>query len=161
VERPDDDTRPVIAALEDGRENAREGSLSARSALLDRQLGALKPGYKADMVLLDMRDTAYLPYNSAARQLVYTETGRGIASVIIDGRVVVKDRVVQTIDESALRAEVYEHMKRFVPEFEGIVKAREKALPYLLEAHKQVWGTNLKMHRFLNRTGYGMSDLPQ
>ena len=29
-------------------------------------------------MLIDLNDTAYLPYNSAARQLVYTEAGRGV-----------------------------------------------------------------------------------
>ncbi len=128
---------------------------SARSALLDDRLGAIKPGYKADLVLLDMKDTAYLPYNSAARQLVYTETGRAIDTVIIDGRIVIKDRIVKTIDEAALRAEVTDLMKHFVPEYEAMVKARAVALPYLMEAHKRVWATPLKMQRFLARTRYG------
>ena len=59
---------------------------NARTAGLADRLGAIKPGYKADMVLIDLHDTAYLPYNSAARQLVYTESGRGVETVIIDGR---------------------------------------------------------------------------
>ena len=81
---------------------------NARTAGLEGKLGAIKPGYKADMVLIDLNDTAYLPYNSAARQLVYTETGRGVDSVMIDGRMVMKERRVTTIDEDALRREVEE-----------------------------------------------------
>jgi cytosine/adenosine deaminase-related metal-dependent hydrolase len=131
---------------------------SARSALLDDRLGAIRPGCKADLVLLDMKDTAYLPYNSAARQIVYTETGRGIDHVIIDGRHVVDNRVVTTIDEAALRAEVVELMKRFVPEYEDNVRKRSVALPYLMEAHKKVWGTPLKLSRYLSRTGYDTDD---
>ena len=50
---------------------------NARTAGLDRELGAIRPGYKADLILIDLDDVAYLPYNSAARQLVYTEAGRG------------------------------------------------------------------------------------
>ena len=125
---------------------------SARSALLDDRLGAIKPGYKADLVLVDLDDTAYLPFNSAARQLVYTETGRGISSVIIDGRIVIKDRIVQTIDEAALRAEVKALMKSFIPEYERIVAERAVALPYLQAAHERVWASDLRLHRFLSRT---------
>ena len=127
---------------------------SARTALLDKQLGALKPGYTADLVLLDLHDTAYLPYNSAARQLVYTETGRSITDVIIDGRIVIRDRVVKTIDEAALRQEVADLMKHFIPEYEAIVQQRAVALPYLADAHNKVWATELKLHRFLSRTRY-------
>ena len=116
---------------------------SARTACLQDQLGALKPGFKADLVLLDMNDTAYLPYNSAARQLVYTETGRSVDTVIIDGRVVIEDRVVKTINEDELRQEVAALMKSYIPEYEDVVKQREVALPYLMDAHQRVWDTDI------------------
>ncbi|MDC0032971.1 amidohydrolase family protein [Alphaproteobacteria bacterium] len=124
---------------------------SARSACLDDTIGALKPGYKADMVLLDLNDTAYLPFNSACRQLVYTETGRAIDNVIIDGRLVVKDRRVTTIDEAGLRAEVADYMKGFIADHEDIIKSRAGALPYMLDAHRRVWDTDVGMNRFMER----------
>jgi cytosine/adenosine deaminase-related metal-dependent hydrolase len=124
---------------------------SARSACLDDTIGAIKPGYKADMMLLDLNDTAYLPFNSAARQLVYTETGRAIDNVIIDGRVVVKDRKVTTIDEAALREEVAGYMKSFIADHEDIVKTRASAVPYMLDAHRRVWSTDVGMNRFMER----------
>jgi len=138
------------------QEALRHGTLgSARSACMEDQIGALKPGYKADMMLIDMNDTAYLPYNSAARQLVYSETGRSIDTVIIDGIVVMKDRVVQTINEEDLRKEVSDLMKSFIPEYEDVVKNREVALPYLMDAHQRVWDTKLGLQRFIARTHYG------
>ncbi|MBK19975.1 MAG: hypothetical protein CMM52_14175 [Rhodospirillaceae bacterium] len=144
------------------QEVLRHGTLgSARTACMDDQIGALKPGYKADMMLLDMNDTAYLPYNSAARQLVYSETGRSIDTVIIDGKIVMKDRVVQTINEDDLRQEVADLMKSFIPEYEDVVKQREVALPYLREAHQRVWDTDIGLRRFIARTNYGDGDLPQ
>ena len=76
------------------------------------RLGAIRPGYKADLILIDLNDTAYLPYNSAARQLVYTESGRGIESVIVDGRVVMRERKLTTIDEDALRRVVKDLLER-------------------------------------------------
>ena len=127
---------------------------SARSAMLDDRLGAIKPGYTADLVLLDLDDTAYLPFNSAARQLIYTETGRAIDNVVIDGRVVIRDRVVQTIDEDALRREVMDLMKSFIVDYDDIVKSREAALPHMLNVHRRVWGTDVAMNRFVTRTGY-------
>ena len=142
-------------------EALRHGTLgSARSACMDHQIGALKVGYKADMMLINMNDTAYLPYNSAARQLVYSETGRSIDTVIIDGKVVMKDRVVQTINEEDLRLEVSELMRSFIPEHEKVVKEREVAIPYLKKAHQRVWDTDLGLRRFIARTQYGDGDLP-
>ena len=125
---------------------------NARSAGLGSRLGAIKPGYKADMILIDLNDVAYLPYNSAARQLVYTEAGRGVESVIVDGRVVMKERKLTTIDEDALRREVADLMRHFIPDYEAVVESRKRALPYMLEAHKQVWQPDIGLNRFVGRT---------
>src|SRR5262249_61647426 len=76
---------------------------NARTAGLDGELGAIRSGYRADLVLIDLNDVAYLPYNSAARQLVYTEAGRGVETVIVDGRMVMKERKIMTVDEDAFR----------------------------------------------------------
>jgi cytosine/adenosine deaminase-related metal-dependent hydrolase len=126
---------------------------NARTAGLSGQLGALKPGYTADVVLIDLGDVSYLPYNSAARQLVYTEAGRGVDTVIVDGREVIRDRKVQTIDENALRHEVADLMRHFVADYEQVVESRKRALPYLLEAHRRVWNADLGLtSRFIGRT---------
>src|SRR5262249_56175159 len=74
----------LIAAVSDPEPGAplahevlRHATLSnARSAGLGDRLGAIRLGYKADMIFIDLNDVAYLPYNSAARQLVYTHAGR-------------------------------------------------------------------------------------
>jgi cytosine/adenosine deaminase-related metal-dependent hydrolase len=125
---------------------------NARTAGLDRELGAIRPGYKADLILIDLDDVAYLPYNSAARQLVYTESGRAVESVIVDGRVVMKDRKVKTIDEAALRREVTSLMRHFITDYEAIVASRKRALPHMLEAHRKVWQADVGMNRFIPRT---------
>src|SRR3981081_3454772 len=98
---------------------------NARTAGLAGRLGALKAGYKADMILIDLNDVAYLPYNSAARQLVYTEAGRGVESVMVDGRVVIEGRKVKTIDEDALRREVADLMHHFNADYDAVVESRK------------------------------------
>jgi cytosine/adenosine deaminase-related metal-dependent hydrolase len=126
---------------------------NARTAGLSGQLGALKAGYKADMVLIDLKDASYLPYNSAARQLVYTEAGRGVETVIVDGRAVIKDRKVMSIDEDALRREVSDLMRHFVADYNQVVESRKRAIPYMLEAHRRVWQADIGMNsRFIGRT---------
>jgi 5-methylthioadenosine/S-adenosylhomocysteine deaminase len=122
---------------------------NARTAGLSHCLGAIKPGYKADLIIIDLNDVAYLPYNSAARQLVYTEAGRGIDTVMVDGRLVIKERVVKTIDEDALRREVVSLMRHFIADYDAIVESRKAALPHMLEAHRRVWADEIDMDRFL------------
>ena len=125
---------------------------NARTTGLAGCLGAIKPGYKADLILIDLTDAAYLPYNSAARQLVYTESGRGVETVIVDGRVVIKDRRVTTIDEDVLRREVADLMRHFIADYDAVVESRKRALPYMLDAHRQMWQTDIGMNRFIGRT---------
>src|SRR5712691_8079579 len=103
---------------------------NARTAGLADRLGAIRPGYKADLVFIDLNDVAYLPYNSAARQLVYTEAGRGVESVIVDGRVIIKERKVMTIDEDALRREVAGLMRHFIADYDAVVESRKRALQH-------------------------------
>jgi cytosine/adenosine deaminase-related metal-dependent hydrolase len=124
----------------------------ARAVGLGDRIGAIAAGRAADMVFLDLDDVAYLPYTSAARQLVYTETGRGIDSVMVDGRMVVDRGRVTTIDEQALREEVAGLMGHVIDDYEEIVKSRARALPYMAEAQRKVWSQDLPMNRFLART---------
>ena len=126
---------------------------NARTAGLGGKLGALRPGYKADMALIDLNDASYLPYNSAARQLVYTEAGRGVETVIVDGRPVIRDHRVTTIDEDALRREVADLMRHFIADYDAIVESRKRALPHMLNAHRKVWQADLDIpNRFIART---------
>jgi 5-methylthioadenosine/S-adenosylhomocysteine deaminase len=125
---------------------------NARTAGLAGRLGAIKPGYKADMILIDLDDVAYLPYNSAARQLVYTEAGRGVESVIVDGRVVVRERKLTSVDEDALRREVESLMRHFIADYDAVVESRKRALPYMVDAHRRMWEPDIGMNRFITRT---------
>jgi 5-methylthioadenosine/S-adenosylhomocysteine deaminase len=125
---------------------------NARTAGLEGELGAIRPGWRADLILIDLNDVAYMPYNSAARQLVYTEAGRAVETVIIDGRVVMKTRKVTTIDEDGLRREVAALMRYFIADYDRVLESRKRALPHLLQAHRRVWQSQIGMNRFVART---------
>ena len=110
----------------------------AKAVGLDGQVGAIAPGLRADIVLYDLADIAYVPFNSAVRQLVYAEAGRGVHTVLIGGRVVMEAGRLTTIDETALRAEAASVMPGFVSDYRARAAGREAAIPYLLDANARV-----------------------
>lgn len=121
----------------------------ARTAGLDREIGALRPGMAADLAILDLSDPSFVPLNSAARQLVFTEGGRGVETVIVDGRVVVRDRRVTTVDERALREEIADLMPALRNDIAAVVARNEGIMPYLLEAHRRTWESDIGLNRYV------------
>ena len=70
-------------------------------------IGSLVPGKRADLSIVDMDGIAWQPNPelNPIGNLVYSSTGDAVRTVLIDGRVVMRDRVFETIDEPAFRIE--------------------------------------------------------
>lgn len=124
----------------------------ARAVGLGGVVGALRPGMKADLMIVDLSDPAYMPFNSATRQLVFSESGRGVETSIVDGRIVMRNRRMVTIDETLLRAELAEMMVRFRQDFAVVARANEAARPYLLAANANVAKFDVGVERYLEGT---------
>ena len=62
------------------------------------QLGAIAPGYRADIALYDLNSPWWTPLNDPVHQVVYSETGSSADTVIIDGRLVMENRRVLAFD---------------------------------------------------------------
>ena len=62
------------------------------------QIGRIAPGYKADLAILDLDDLTYVPLNDPFNQLVYSDDGSSVRSVMINGRFVYQDRKFMTVD---------------------------------------------------------------
>jgi 5-methylthioadenosine/S-adenosylhomocysteine deaminase len=73
---------------------------------LGGQVGRIKEGYRADLLLFDLADPVWKPFNSAVRQLVYGETGRALRTVVVDGDVVFQDNRLLTVDEATMNARI-------------------------------------------------------
>jgi guanine deaminase len=67
------------------------------------RIGRIAPGFKADIVFLDLGHINYVPLGDAATQLVNGENGGAVDSVMIDGRMVLEHGVLRTVDEARLR----------------------------------------------------------
>jgi guanine deaminase len=71
---------------------------SARALGLGDKIGKLEKGYKADIVFLDLGNVNWIPFNDPTNQIVHTEDGSGVHSVMIAGRMVMENRKLLHID---------------------------------------------------------------
>ncbi|MBI3968769.1 MAG: amidohydrolase [Chloroflexi bacterium] len=77
----------------------------ARALGLGEDLGDVVPGQKADLVLLDAGSIYLTPLNDVIGQLVFAENGQGVRTVLVDGRTVVRDGRVLTVDKEWVQRE--------------------------------------------------------
>ena len=70
---------------------------SARALGFER-IGRLAPGFKADIVFLDLGAVNWIPCNDPTNQLVHTEDGTAVERVMIGGRMIVEGRRLLTCD---------------------------------------------------------------
>ena len=68
-------------------------------------IGELREGALADVVLVDVSGLHCQPLHDLAAALVYSVQPGDVQTVVVDGRVVMRDRELLTIDEAALRTE--------------------------------------------------------
>jgi 5-methylthioadenosine/S-adenosylhomocysteine deaminase len=119
----------------------------AQGARLGNAIGRIAPGLKADLTLVEMSDPSWSPLNSAVRQLVHIEAGRGVRHVIVDGRLVVRDRRLATLDEDDIYDEVEAVMPGFRRDFAAITERVKRLQPWLDEAHRRMAETELGFDR--------------
>ncbi|MDB5873946.1 MAG: hypothetical protein JWQ07_3388, partial [Ramlibacter sp.] len=76
---------------------------ASRALGLEGSLGAVRPGFLADLVIIDLTQPHYVPLRQPLRQLVFAETGAGVRRVLVGGKTIFADGRVLGADEPALR----------------------------------------------------------
>ena len=66
---------------------------------LERKIGSLEVGKRADIILVDLKKPNLTPLHDLCASLVYSARGCDVDSVIVDGEVVMENREVKTLDE--------------------------------------------------------------
>jgi 5-methylthioadenosine/S-adenosylhomocysteine deaminase len=92
----------------------------ARALGLDGQIGRLARGAKADVIVVDLTSAsaapvlAGQPHRNLVPVLVFGAVGKDVRDVVVDGRLVVRDRVVQTLSEPEMVAECGRRARRIL-----------------------------------------------
>jgi guanine deaminase len=140
----------ALIAGTSGAEAFTAATLGSADAIgLGGQVGRIAPGYKADLTLLDLHDPAFVPLNDAVAQLVYTESGRAVRHVIVDGELVIRDGRAARFDEDALYGEIERLMPVLSKELEDIRKRNARLLPYVVEAHRRTLAVEIGLDRLV------------
>ncbi len=76
------------------------------------ELGAVAPGYLADVILIDLGGAHHQPLYNPPASLVYNLQAPDVRTVIIDGQIVMRDRQLLTIDKAEVFAQIRARMDR-------------------------------------------------
>jgi cytosine/adenosine deaminase-related metal-dependent hydrolase len=83
---------------------------------LEHEIGSLEVGKKADIVILDLNDFHTYPSTEVdpISRIVYSATRGDVETTIIDGKVVMENRIMKTIDKSIVLKESNKSIKRLI-----------------------------------------------
>jgi len=87
----------------------------ARSLRMDKEIGSLEPGKKADIILVNLRDVNMVPLNNLVSQLVYCGKSHNVDTVIVDGQLIIENRIVNTVDEKLVVERTQDLASKFIP----------------------------------------------
>ena len=84
----------------------------ARALGLEREIGSLEPGKRADMILVRLDQPHATPLYEPVSQLVYALKASDVRDVMVNGKPVVRDRQVLTLDLKQILAKAEEFQSK-------------------------------------------------
>jgi cytosine/adenosine deaminase-related metal-dependent hydrolase len=85
---------------------------AARALGLGDEIGSLEVGKRADLILIDLDRPHLTPHTNLPRQLLFFANGADVATVIVNGEVVLQDRHATQVDEAEILAHAAEEAQR-------------------------------------------------
>lgn len=86
----------------------------ARVLGLENEIGTIEVGKKADIILINRNKTHLYPENDICTNLVYSANGADVDTVIIDGKLVMQNRKLISINEKQVKKNVAKVVKRLL-----------------------------------------------
>lgn len=77
----------------------------AQAIGLDKSIGSLTVGKRADLIQVSTEDVHFIPMYDVISQLIYVADEQDVATVIVDGRILMRDHNMLTIDTGRVRSE--------------------------------------------------------
>lgn len=130
LHRCDEPNRQRWVSARDAMRMATQGGADALRQ--KGRIGAIVPGWRADLVLYRLDQPWWVPVNDPVAQLVFAETGAAVAHVLVDGRLVVEHGRITTFDEAAALAEIRDRidsLKRRNADLFAVAEAISAAIP--------------------------------
>jgi len=91
-------------------------TVNGAKALGLSDVGMLKPGYKADLISVDLNRPHFYPRFSIPAHLVYAAHAGDVRTVMVNGKILMEERRLLTLDEKQVMAEVEARAKRIAAE---------------------------------------------
>jgi 5-methylthioadenosine/S-adenosylhomocysteine deaminase len=76
----------------------------ARALAMDRVIGSLEPGKRADLITVAMTSARHTPLYDPVSHLVYVTRGDDVQTTIVNGRILMRNRRLTTLNRSAVLA---------------------------------------------------------
>lgn len=103
------------ATLVPARQAVRLATIEGAKALLwDDEIGSLEVGKRADLIMFDLADIEWTPCHDPVQAFVYSATPRSLRTVLIDGRVVLDEGTITTVDEPEIAREARSRARAIV-----------------------------------------------
>lgn len=87
---------------------------AAKALGMEGRLGIISEGAYADLIFIDLTACSLYPNNDLITSLCYSANGSEVASVMVNGRLLMKERELLTIDKERVYSEVNRIVKKYL-----------------------------------------------
>ncbi len=99
---------PAISALEMATING------AKALAWDKEIGSIEVDKKADLILIDIDKPHLYPQHNTISSLAYSVQASDVDTVIVDGRIIMENREIKTLDVEKIKFMAEKHAKELI-----------------------------------------------